>query len=256
MKKRIVSLPLIACILCLFVGGVRVQAATPQLPGVTDAAELLNESQLQRLELMAQSIARQYAVGVYIVTVEDYRQVDPSGVYEAAYGIYHAYTLGEGADRDGILLLLSMEERDYALFRYGEKAAYAFNEYGLDRLESVFLDNFGDDDWNGGFEDYLRECVEYLEMAEAGKPVSKSPVTLILISWVIALAIAAIVCAVLVGQMKTVRKQTTAASYAGNLDLTERFDQFTHRTETRRKIERNQNSSGGGSQSGGSSGKF
>lgn len=256
MKKKIISLLLVLCTLSLLVGSVFAQASAPQLPCVTDVAGLLQEGQVQRLEQMSQSVAKQYAVGVYIVTVEDYRDVDPAGVYEAAYGIYHAYTLGEGQQRNGMILLLSMKNRDYALFRYGEQAVYAFDDFGLEQLEAEFLDNFADNDWNGGFEDYIRTSAQYLEKAEAGKPVRKSPVTMILISWVIALAIAAGVCAVLVGQMKTVHKGTSAASYAGNLALTEQFDQFTHRTETRRKIERNQSSGGGESQSGGRSGKF
>lgn len=260
MKKKILSLLLVLCTLSLLVGSVSAQATAPQLPCVTDVAGLLEEAQVQRLEQMAQSVAKQYAVGVYIVTVEDYRDVDPAGVYEATYGVYHAYTMGEGQQRDGIMLLLSMKNRDYALFCYGDQAAYAFDDYGLEKLEKEFLDNFADNDWNGGFEDYVRTCAQYLEKAAAGKPVRKSPLTMILISWVIALAIAAGVCAVLVGQMKTVHKSTSAASYAGNLFLTEQFDQFTHRTETRRKIERSGSSGSGHSESGGGgsgrSGKF
>lgn len=255
MKRRIISLLLVLCTLGLLAGSVYAQTSEPQLSHVTDGAGLLQEAQIRRLEQMTQAVANRYVVGVYIVTVEDYREFDPAGVYEATYGIYHEYTLGEGQQRNGIILLLSMAERDYALFRYGEQAVYAFNDYGIEKLEAVFLDNFENDDWSGGFEDYVRECGRYLEKAASGKPVSKSPVTLILVFCAIALVIAAAVCAVLVGQMKTVHKSTSAASYAGNLALTEQFDQFTHRTETRRKIERSQ-SSGGEIHSGGSSGKF
>lgn len=260
MKKRILSLLLVMCVLSLLVVSVSAQETEPQLPCVTDMAELLEEAQVQRLEQMAQTVAKQYGVGVYIVTVEDYRQIDPTGVYEATYGIYHDYTMGEGRQRDGIMLLLSLKDRDYALFCYGKQAAYAFDDYGMAKLEEEFLDNFADNDWNGGFTDYIRTCAQYLEKAAEGKPVRKSPMTMILISWVIALAIAAGVCAVLAGQMKTVRKSTSAASYAGNLILTEQFDQFTHRTETRRKIERSSSSGSGHSESGGGgsgrSGKF
>lgn len=254
MKRRILSLLLILCTICLLAGGIFAHASA-QLSYITDTAGLLDKAQTDRLEAMAQSAAKKYSVGLYIVTVEDYRDVDQSGINEAAYGIYHAYELGEGAERNGLLLLLSMNDRDYAIFRYGEKAEYAFSDYGIGRLDEAFLDNFGNDDWIGGFEDYIRECGRYLEKAESGKPVDKSPLTLILIFCAVALVIAAVVCAVLVGQMKTVHKSTAAAAYAGNLELTERMDQFTHRTETRRKVESKQ-SSGSGSPSGSSSGKF
>lgn len=258
MKKRILSLLLVLCILSLLVGSVSALESEPQLPCVTDMAGLLEESQAQRLEQMAQTVAKQYGVGVYIVTVEDYRQVDPAGVYEATYGIYHAYTMGEGKYREGIMLL-SMEDRDYALFCYGKQTAYAFDDYGLKQLEKKFLDDFADNNWYDGFEDYIRTCAQYLQQAAAGKPVRKSPVTLLLITWGLALLIATAVCITLVAQMKTVRKSTSAARYAGSLSLTEQYDQFTHRTETRRRIERS-GSGGSHSESGGggygTSGKF
>lgn len=259
MKKRLISFLLALFIVSLLAGGVPALAAGPQLPCVTDSAELLTETQLQRLEQSAQTITDKYGVGVYIVTVENYRELDPSGVYEATYGVYHEYSMGEGEQRNGLMLLLSMRERDYALFCYGEKAEYAFDAYGMERLEKVFLDDFANDDWNGGFGDYLRECSDYLERAAAGKPVRKSPVTMILIFSGISLLAAFVVCSVLKGQMKTVRKKTTAAAYGGGLRLTEQYDRFTHRTETRRRIERSSssgsrsNSGGGGS---GRSGKF
>ena len=256
MKRKIVSLLLAVCMLALFSGNAYAQASGSLSSPVTDSAGLLQDAQIRQLEQMAQAVTDQYAVGVYIITLDDYREVDPAGVYEATYGIYHEYSLGEGAQRNGIVLLLSMAERDYALFRYGDTAVYAFSDYALAQLEESFLDELGSNDWAEGFEAYILKCAEYLEKAEAGSPVRESPMPGILISWVIALAIAAIVCAVMVGRMKSVRKQSTAANYAGNLNLTEQYDQFTHRTETRRKIERNQSSGGGESHSSGRSGKF
>lgn len=261
MKKRILSLLLALCMTVLLAGGVYALASEPQLPYVTDAAELLSDDDELKLTQMALQVEDTYDVGVYMVIVEDYRAFDPSGVYEATYGIYHEYTMGVGDRREGIMLLLSMDARDYALFRYGEKTAYAFNDYGLAKLEEEFLDNFAENDWVGGFEDYIRACASFLESAEAGKPVSKSPVTMLLLFAAISLLIAAIVCAVLVGQMKTVHKKTSAEGYAvGAVHLTDQYDQFTHRTETRRKIERSSSSGSGHSESGGGgsgrSGKF
>ncbi len=261
MKKRILSLLLAMCMTMLLAGGICAMASEPQLPYVTDAAELLSDETELKLNEMALRVEETYDVGVYMVIVEDYRAFDPSGVYEATYGIYHEYTMGVGDRREGIMLLLSMNEQDYALFRYGEKTAYAFNDYGLAKLEEEFLDNFAENDWVGGFEDYIRACASFLGSAEAGKPVSKSPVTMILAFWGISLVIAAIVCVILLGQMKTVHKKTNAEGYVvGSVHLTDQWDQFTHRTQTRRKIERSSSSGSSHSQSGGGgsgrSGKF
>lgn len=253
MKKLTASLLLIVCVLSLLAGSAFAQGSDSAF--VTDDAGLLQEAQLLLLEQQARAAAEEYSVGVYIVTVRDYRELDSAGVYEAASALYHERLLGEGPQRSGILLLLSMDGRDYALYRYGAQAVYAFNDYGLGELEDAFLKSFSSDDWNGGFENYIRECTRYLEKAEAGRPVRKSPAALIVIFNIIALLIAAIVCGVMAGQMKTVYRSSGAGDYAGELKLTEQYDQFTHRTETRRKIESSQ-SSGSESRSGGSNGKF
>ena len=37
-----------------------------------------------------------------------------------------------------MIVLLSMQNRKYAMFIYGENAAYAINEYGAEQLEGRF----------------------------------------------------------------------------------------------------------------------
>ena len=260
MKKRLFCLLLALLIAAAL--GVTALASEPQLDCVTDAAGLLTDDEIVKLENKAQAIADEYHVGVYIVTIDDYRDVTTEGVYEATYTIYHQYTMGVGADRNGIMLLLSMDDRDYGMFVYGDAAEYAFDEYGQSMLEDVFLDNFDDDDWYGGFRDYLDECGSYLQQAADGSPVRASPALFIVIAIAIAVVIAFAVCAAMTGKMKSAKKQKTANAYiAGGLKLTQSTDFFTHRTQTRRKIERNDSSSSGShSESGGGgsgrSGKF
>ncbi len=259
MKKRILCsllalLTLLALTVCVF-------ASEPQLYNVTDTAGLLTDEQNSQLEKHAAETAAKYGVGVYIVTVDDYRNVDEAGIYEATYGIYHTYAMGEGAERSGILLLLSMADRDFGLFRYGERAEYAFTEYGLKQLEESFLPQFGRDDWFGGFTGFLKACDLYLAQAAAGKPVQKSPFGAIGLVIAGSLVIAAVVVWILRGQMKSVRKAAAANTYlTGELKLTQNSDIFTHRTETRRKIDRNSSSGSSHAESGGGgagrSGKF
>lgn len=266
MKKRMICLLLVLCTLCLLAGSVYASSDTEKAENgqgvyVHDEAGLLTQMQAERLEKLAASAATQFEVGVYVITVEDYSTIHPEGVYEATASYYRKNGLGVGKEQNGIALLLSMAERDYALFCYGDKAQYAFTDYGLEKLEKEFLDNFAQDDWNGGFEDYLQECATYLAKAEAGEPVKGSPAGLIVIFMLISLLVAGAVCGVLKSQMKTVRKQTTASGYTvGGLVLTEQRDQFTHTTQARRRIENNtsqgQSKSESGSGGTGRSGKF
>ena len=166
MKKRICRLLLAFLLVLVFcVSMAAAEQTGAQLSCVTDTAGLLSESEIMLLEKMAESVSQKYGVGVYIVTVEDYRDFHSEGVYKATYTIYHQYTMGVGPNRDGIMLLLSMADRDWAMFCYGSRCEYAFNSYGQEKLEKVFLDNFGEDDWYGGFEDYVKECRVYLEKA-------------------------------------------------------------------------------------------
>ena len=263
MKKRIRCLLLVFMFcLVLCVSAAAAEQTGAQLSYVTDAAGLLSENENMLLEKMAESVSKKYGVGVYIVTGEDYRDFHSEGVYKATYTIYHECTMGEGPNRDGIMLLLSMDDRDWAMFCYGSRCEYAFNSYGQQKLEKVFLDNFGENDWYGGFEDYIKECSVYLEKASVGKPVRASLFIPILIVIGLSLLAAAAVVAVIWQKMDTVSKKATANDYvSAGLRLTEQTDRFTYKTTPSRKIERSSSSSGSShSESGGGgsgrSGKF
>ena len=225
---------------------------------VLDMAGLLDYDQWKTLEKRAAEIAAQYGCGVYTVTVEDYANFgsDMESVTEDAY---HQLELGEGSGRDGVLLLLSMADRDFATFVYGEQAEYAFNAYGLKQLQDCFLDNFADNDWYGGFADYLDECGSYLALAENGTPVKASPWGGVAIAVAISLLISLVICLILKGKMKSVSRKAEANAYVAGagLKLTGRQDLYTYTTETRRSTKSKSSGSFSGDGGGhGSSGKF
>ena len=273
MKRRLACIVLVALLLlglCCTAFAEAPAATEPQLWNITDTVGLLTSDEDLTLEARAEEISAQYGVGIYLLILEDYSEYydDP---YETAYELYHQNTLGMGEDRDGVILLMSMSDRKYATFFYGPKAEYAFDAYGQELMEEEFLDDFRDDDWYDGFEDYLEVCDEYLARAEAGDPVRRDDSsaggssvsgigTTILVCLGISAVIAMIVCLILRGKMKSVRKGTHADAYVtGSLNLTASRDQYTHTTETRTKIEHESSDSGGGGSSacsgGGGSGR-
>ena len=173
MKRRLACIVLAALLLlglCCTAFAEAPAATEAQLWNITDTVGLLTSDEDLTLEARAEEISAQYGVGIYLLILEDYSEYydDP---YETAYELYHQNTLGMGEDRDGVILLMSMSDRKYATFFYGPKAEYAFDAYGQELMEEEFLDNFRDDDWYGGFSDYLEVCAEYLARAEAGDPV-------------------------------------------------------------------------------------
>lgn len=131
---------------------------------VIDANDLLTYEGWEKPENLAADISQRHGCGVYIVIVDDYTAYGFGEVYDVTTQLYNDTEsgFGLGDDREGILLLLSMHARDYALFVHGESAQYAFDDYGQTDLENTFLPSFGEDDWYGGFAGYLTACDFYL----------------------------------------------------------------------------------------------
>lgn len=224
---------------------------------VFDVSDLLSYEEWDELESRAAAISERQHCGVYFALVDDYRDYGDGDVYEVTYQLYHSNQLGIGDDRNGIFVLLSMNERDYAMFVYGEYAEYAFDEFGQERLEERFLGTFGDDDWYGGISNYLDACDEFLTKAQEGEPVRPAYWMQCFIATGVSCLVAGVICFFLMGRMKTVHKKTEANAYLtkGGLNLTEQYDRYTHTTETSTKIEKDNSSSSQSESGGGGSGR-
>lgn len=244
--------------------GTSAESETTQnvLAYVTDSAGILTAEEAASLEATAQALSSQYGCGVYAVTVDDFTTYTQEGVYECATEIFQYYDLGYGDTRDGVLLLLSMEDRDYALISHGDFGNAAFTDYGKDVLSEEFIDNFGDDDWYGGFSDYLTMVGTMMEAAQNGEPVDvgsdigggsvlKGLPPAIFFGFVVAI----VICLNFKNKMKTARKATAAQEYVtpNGVRLIVQEDRYTHTTQIRENIEKEK---GGTSvDSGGFSGK-
>ena len=219
---------------------------------VYDISNLLPYEEWEELETRAADISNRQHCGVYFALVDNYTDYGSGDVYRVTYQLYHGSQLGMGDNRDGIIVLLSMEEREYAMFVYGEYAEYAFDTFGQEQLEERFLEDFGDDDWYGGISCYLDACDEFLTKAGEGKPVRSSPWPMIAAAVGISCLIAGSICFFLLRGMKSVQQKKEADVYltADGLHLTDQYDRYTHTTETRTKIEKSSSStseeSGGG----------
>ncbi len=254
MKKRFIASLLLSLILLLCLGGSAL-ASGADTGYVADAAGLLSDSQIQALESEAAAVSEKYGCGIYIVTVPDYSEYGYS-VDIAAENIYTGMSFGLGAEKNGTMLLLSMEDRDYYHLSYGSVAHTAFTDYGIEQLAQSFLDDFRNDDWYGGFEDFIRECGLYLDYASQGTPVDvyqepyvpPTPGEKLIIAAPIGCIAALIVCLIFRGQMKTAKKQTQARNYIekNGVDMRVVQDHFTHRTQTVTVIRTDSGGSRGG----------
>lgn len=260
MKRNVIAILLCLCV--MFSLSLPALAEETTLSHVTDSANLLSQEQRDRLEQTAQAISENYRCHVYVVTLYDYREYG-STPEETTEWIYETYGLGYGSEKDGLILMLSMAERDYYLRAYGSFGNEAFNEYARLRMTDSFLVELQEDDWYEGLGVYLEKCETYLQMAAEGEPFTANRDTgnvAFRVGLVILIAglAAGIPCGIFVSQMKTAKRQAEAQAYmqVDESKLTVCTDVFTHRTQTRRKIETKSRGSSGSRSSSGNGGKF
>ena len=83
--------------------------STDPICRIDDQAALLTNEQREKLYTEGVRIAQTYSCGLYLLTLEDAKaQYGGADAFDAAVSYYHANQLGFGADRDGLLLVLSM----------------------------------------------------------------------------------------------------------------------------------------------------
>lgn len=258
MRKKIFFLFLVAALLTM---SMAIPVHASEYTFVYDEAFLLTTPKVQQLEEMASDISVRYGCGIYIVTVSDYAEYG-SNVRNAAENFFITHDLGLGSDGNGLLLFLSMAERDYALIAHGNLGNRAFTDYGKELLCEEFLDDFRYDSWAAGFEDYLSTSEKFLDAESTGAPVdvgqgsNDAALTWVLVLLVPA-AVAGISCGIMATSMKTAKVKTHADDYIQRrgIHLTGRHDRFLTRTVVRQKIESSSSSGGTRVNSGGFSGR-
>lgn len=237
-----------------------VTAFATQSDYVIDEAGLFTDAQRQALEQRAAAISAEYDFGVYIVTLEDFRDyTNSSNIEKFAVRYYDDHDFGFGDDHAGTMLMLSMAERDYCLDFNSKRADTIFTEAGRDWMENRFLLHFRGNDFYSGFNEYLNTCEEYLEAARNGEPVGQgmpssadeeklSPAIALIPGAIAALLVGIFTCA----PMHSAGTKRDADQYVvqGSLNLRRRSDMFLHRSVSRRP--RQTQSSGGSGHSSGS----
>ena len=129
------------------------------LPLVIDEANLLSARQTQSLADQAAAIRDRYQMDVVILTVFSLNGKDPEA-YADDY--YDEMGYGMGSDHSGILLLISMENRDWAISTCGEAITWVTDQ-DLARLEDALLPSLAQDSYSTAFQNYLRTLDRILD---------------------------------------------------------------------------------------------
>ncbi len=226
------------------------------LPRLVDQADILTDIEERTLLEKLDAFSVSLSFDIAVVTVDSL----PSGYSATAYAddVYDYNGFGYGDSRDGALLLLAMDSRDWRITTtgYGITALTdARQEYMADR----FLPYLSDGDYATGFATFADLCREMVEKAREGDTSTpKDPFNWLVnipIALGIGLVIALIVVSTMKGKLKSVRFQQAAADYvrAGSLNVTTSRDIFLY-AHVSRQARVQSNSSGGSSTHSGSSG--
>lgn len=268
-KKTLLSL---LCLL-LFCLGVTVSAYAAEgfaenYPRVMDEAALLSASEERSLRERLDEISLRQKLEVTLVTTDS---LDGYPVSAYAEMCYESCDYGYGEDRDGILLLISMEDRDWYIATHGY-AITAFTDAGLDYIGEQLLSDLSEGSYAAAFDRYADLCDQFITQAGTGEPYDngnfpQEPLSAVwlLISLGIGIVLALLIVGGMKAQLQNVRPQKAAGSYlkAGGLKLTESRDLFLYHTVTRTARPKQSSSSGSsthrsssGRSYGGRGGKF
>lgn len=250
MMKRIVTL-ILTLVLCL---ALAVQVRAAQLPRLVDAANLLNDTHEAELLDRLDRVSEELQADVVIVTMDSCGGYSADEVIEA---LYDEYGYGIGPNQDGVMLLLSMAERDYRIHSEGY-ASDAITMGDIDDIGAHIVEELSDGAYMEGFMEFVSLCEYELEAERYGEPFNFG-MNLIL-SLVIGFVVAFIATGIMRSQLKSVRSRSGAKEYTkpGSMQLTRSGDLFLYRTVDRRYSPR-ERSSGSGSRGGGGNtggGKF
>lgn len=236
-----------------------------RVPYIVDEAGILYDDEYNRLLDKAENISNRFQVGVYVIILSDFTDYGYS-IENAAENIYYDNNLGfppsrEGGDNEGLLLLLSMEERDYDINAHGYIGNSAFSYDGREYLKASFLGDFAGDYWYSGLNGFLDASEYLLEIDSEGTPYKEDNSRFYLIFIIVCLAFGLIGAGVNVKRLKrkmiSVELASSAHNYVeGDVDLDVCVDKYLYTTT---QVIVHSKSSGGGGGGGGSShssGKF
>lgn len=266
MKRKLLSV-LFAVVIC-FSTAIPV-FAEEHPPRLADDADLLTYSEKTSLLLLLDTISEKQEMDIVVVTTDSLEGYTPMEFADDFFD-YNGY--GYGENKDGILLLVSMEDNDWYISTKGYGIT-AVTDAGREYMSQQFLPYLSDGDYAKAFSTFAQQCDEFIAMAKAGDPfdvdnLPKEPFKIwfnVLIALGIGFVFAVIVVLYMKGKLKSVRFQPAASSYVrnGSMNITQSGDFFLYSHLDRRARPKDNDSGGSsthtsssGSTHGGGGGKF
>lgn len=217
-----------------------------------DMASLLSDEEVDSLTSRLDELSLRQKMDVVIATTDT---LDGKSVVEYADDLYDYCSFGYGANRDGLILVISMEDNDWYISTCGYGIT-VFTDAGIEYIGKQIVPYLSDSDFAGAFTTYITLCDEFITQAKTDKPydIGSLPREPLSPAWIlVSLIVGLILSCTTVGKMKaklvTVRTQAAADSYIkpGTLNINDSREMFLYRSVTRTQKPKNNSSSGGSS---------
>ena len=264
MKKSVLSILFAVCMVL----SLAVFASAADLPLIYDEADLLTDAEEANLLSRLESVSTTAQMDVVVATVESTGELSPME-YADDFFDYNGY--GRGDNRDGLVLLVSMEYSDWWISTRGY-AVTAFTDAGIEYIGEQVTPYLSDGKYADAVEEFAAQCDAFIAQAKTGDPfdthnLPKEPFNkgmALVIALIAGLIIGKIYAGKLKGELTSVRRQTAAVGYVreGSLNVTNSNEFFLYRNVSRSA--KPTSSSGGssthksssGASHGGGGGKF
>lgn len=249
MMKKFMTIFLSLTMLLIFcaLAALPVFGASTEQGYLLDNGDVLTDAEEARLSAKLEKVSRESACDVAVITVRGLMGRD---VQRYAHELYDT----NGYGQDGILLLISVTDREYA-FSINGFAYRELSDRALDRIEDDVVASLSQDHYAAAIDGFADNCGYLLGLAREGKSYNPFPWIIIPISLILGFVIALFSVSAMKRKLTSVRLAPGAASYVrrDSLALRDCRDLFLYSTVTRVPKPKS-NSSGGRSSGGRSSG--
>lgn len=159
-KKYVLSLTFIACVIL----SVMSPAFAAQRSRFVDSAGLLSMSDGLYINELLDKISEKYECDVVIMTLKD------TGGYDAkdhAEWLYDSNGYGQGENSDGVMLMISMSERDWVIVTTGF-CKKAVNRAARNKISLNVVPKLRDGDYADAFKTFANMSEKMISSARAG----------------------------------------------------------------------------------------
>lgn len=220
---------------------------------LVDMADILSDEEEANVLSKLDAVSESQNMDVVVVTVDS---LDGQSPMDYADHFYESNQYGYGDDKDGILLLVAMNESKWWMTTSGFGIT-AITDAGIEYISERFLSDLSAGEYENAFVTFADSCDEFITQARTGEPydtdnLPKASFNFVLyavISIAIGFIIAFIITSSMKSKLKTVRRQSAASEYVdkNSMNIVYANEFFLNRNVVETRKPDNDRSGGGSS---------